>query len=251
MPTLRELREQLKPVYRHHTDAVISMIGLDPHRRVLEAAKRGDLREAHAAQIILDRNLDEQVSDPNAPSAFSQAKNWQNEAKLPGWLDKPILPIEGRPKVNFQLEQINEKHEIHSLYAVADDRTVGRIKLVLRRKSKKLVVVELQQSMRGATSWAGKRIKGWRNAAMDEIERFARENNCKSIYFGIGEDHARLSISKKPIHEEILRTYGRVPLQHGFALEETNSPLGRTHRKHYIWRYGRQADNRLWWVKRL
>ncbi|MFH0713758.1 MAG: hypothetical protein V1722_04630 [Candidatus Micrarchaeota archaeon] len=219
MPSIQEMRRELKPVYGRYTDAVISMIGLRPHEAVLAAAKRGDLLEAHSVQVALCQQRDF-TKWKGQPDFFSKLMNWQEREQKPGWFSKP-LKAPGLKRNGIQIRlKINRNNPSDIIHT-----TLGKIGEVDIRTGKigrvrALLVPHLQQSTKELPSKEARKIEGWKNAVMIALEQEAKERDCDLIAFSAGTGHSRENISQKPIQGEILETYGRLPMQHGYKLAQ-------------------------------
>ncbi len=241
---LEHLRSELRPVYGEHTDSVISMVGLTPHKSVLEALKQGDLTEAEAAHYLHFRSPAAQECNycPSGERKFNH-RGFAFGNKVPNtpkWLDKPLKPAAKKlPTVeisqeHLQFDRFSSPGENRKI--IVDGKVVGNAAIQYEGKhgSRIIRVVYLQQYTRRLSSGEARKLEGWKNAFMEELEKEARRSGTKKIMFSTGSHHIQLNISSRPIHPEILETYGRLPMQHGYTLEPTE-----------------QYAQSLWWAKEL
>ncbi len=230
--SLHDLRLTLKPAYDHYADAVISLVGLNPSKEVLTAATRRNLAEAHALQIKAHR-----VEDPER-EPFA---GWDHEVpRVPSWFSKPISPIPKKlPILNVRGM---DRHNVNFAATIADSIvTAGNASLgtKLVGKDRALVVNFLEQKTKGMPSRVSRQLEGWKDAAMHHLEEIARERGCRLILFNTAEDHSRSNNTNKPLHVELLETYGRLPMRHGFKLRVILPKKSE----------GSAAS--LWWIKSL
>lgn len=244
MPSIQEMRRELKPVYRHYTDAVISMIGLQPYEAVLAAAKRGDLLEAHSAQVaVFDNNYRRFAREQHEHDLnfFTKLIRWKSAHGLaPTWFKKPLPTAKGKVSVFLKFEKSGQVDAVHPTLG-----KIGWLQIVEAQvgKVKTLVVGHLQQTTTYLNTKEARQVEGWKNIAMQELEKYARERRCQLVLFSTGERHSEENdLSRRtPIHNEILETYGRLPMQHGYKLAKV-----KLQSKHLI-----GTLHRLWWVKRV
>lgn len=223
MYSLTSLRKQLRPVYGHYADAVISMIGCAPTQEVLDVVKKGDLQRAHLLQIMHNGSLEER----------SQHPRWNETSSVPKWIKRPVPRVRNKPEL---VVKARAEFPIYYDFFFESKKIWEAVIAVSKAgRGNVLKVAHLQQFTRHLSSNEARKVEGWKNSAMEEIEKIARQNNCRLIQYSAGWRHSVQSISPTPIHEELLETYGRLPIQHGYKLREI-AP---------------RHVERLWWVKRV
>ncbi len=197
------MREVLRPIYGQHTDIAISMVGPKAKPEVWEAAKAGNLHKAHCEQA--------NIKYDNSSKKYKQ---------VPSWFAKPIGGI---PRRKPPVELMRFGTKINNVKIFSEGKKIGVAGILIEEDAdgKVLVVSHLQQETANMSTRAARRFEGWKNSAMKEIEKLASTAGCNRIYYSSGESHSILNCSSKPIHGEVLETYGRLPIQNGYALEVT------------------------------
>ncbi len=271
MATLTALRRELKPVYAHYTDAVISMIGLEPHEKTLRAVKEGDLAEAHAIQVSLNkshmtqdeagwRDMFATIDDfmgTKKPAKKIEASDtldrefsmqlWKKHADVrpvPSWFAKPLKPISRKcPEIEagIQNQRVPDNYIFHFTH---NGEVIGTAWAYVDNVRKVLVVSHLQQHTKGLPPAVTRKLEGWKNKAVEEIERITRENGLRTVFFSTAVHHSSKNVAPQPIHEELVETYGRLPMQHGYRLRQTREVNIRSFE-------GTKRTENLWWVKRV
>ncbi|MDP3742348.1 MAG: hypothetical protein Q8R15_03470 [Candidatus Micrarchaeota archaeon] len=236
---LHELRGIFKKPYGHYAPAVISLVGLSPTPEIKNAALRRNLAEVHALQIKPHRS-----DDPECEPFIG----WDHAEVIPTWFSKPLpsiprklpilLPVHLDAQDSDKLSSIN----YFGYVAKKGEETARKIltgsasfHFTNVGKHKALVVHILEQATKGLKSREARQLEGWKNAAVQHLEQLAKQRGCKLILFNTAEEHSRANNADRPIHVELIETYGRLPMQHGFKLH----PL----------RLGGNKAETLWWVK--
>ncbi len=219
---LHELRRKLRPVYGHYADAVISLIGNEPVPSVLNSAKRGDLSEAHANQIAAHR-----VDDPER-EPFTGWYEHPAAVPVPSWFSKPLKPIPPKlPKleVRVDLRHLPGSEPTESLvrfFGLLKDSKLlagsASFRLHTIGGQQVMLVDFLEQHTKQVRTKLSRQLEGWKNAAMLHLEEIARKQGCSSVLFSTGKTHSESNNTAHPIHVELLETYGRLPMQHGYKL---------------------------------
>ncbi len=245
MPSLQALRRELRPFYGHCTDAVISMTGLEPNKIVRNALWEGHLGEVHAAQLFVKQRSARGLP-PMAFTPYSQYLRWEKApSREPRWFRKPVpKPPTKTPKavsIDKYFYEAPLKDSEGYWEAILANQVIANVVFHIKKigQRKVMVVRELQQHTNDRSPRSARKVEGWKHLAMRELEKMALEQNCKLILFSSGKPHAIGNVSAKPIHEEILHVYGRLPMQHGYKLKQLKTNL-----------LG-QNEERLWWVKRV
>ncbi len=272
MSELSEMRQKLRSFYGVHTDSVISMIGLNPHRRTMNAVEAKDLAEAHAAQVLTAfEDVPDYLLDYASKGErwLTALRHWPTDSPaLPTWFSRTVESPKAGPKVELKSKFIDipdlEAQENPAMVAVickllrrklipshevevtTQGRRIGRIMLGTqqRKRSRIMVVSYLQQQTKGLSSREARNLEGWKNSAMKEIEKLARENQCTRVFYSTGTHHATWNVFTRPVHSEVLETYGRLPMQHGYVLRRTFPVTGG------FFDIPRKPET-LWWVKKL
>ena len=99
------------------------------------------------------------------------------------------------------------------------------------------IVHFLEQTTKGKSAKTTRQLEGWKDAAMGHLEKIARERGCKLMLFSTAEEHSRSNNTDRPLHVELLETYGRLPMRHGFKLRSI------------LPKNGEDAAPNLWWRK--
>lgn len=235
---LSQLRSSLSPLYVHYTDAVISLIGLNPHEETLAAVRDKDLARASQRQVAFRPYS----HFPDDSADFTS----MGSEPLPKWLQRPASKIPAkRPTVLGGFD--DQSGNVATLKFFCGEKEIGLalVSVLTQGKTKALVVAHIQQHTREMRAKEARQFEGWKHGAMEELERIAKTEGCKKIIFSTGEFHAYQNISKKPIHPELLETYGRLPIQHGYKLRRvTPSVLFPSYHVHRV-------SEGLVWIKRV
>ncbi len=255
MPTLHALRKELHPIYGHYADAAISLIGLKPHVNVRRSAKDGDLAGAHAVQIMNHR-----VDDPER-EPFTGWHDDKRAVPVPSWFAKPVPPIPvNLPKLDSIMSFNQTGAETPTSGHIAFFGLLPEQKLLAEQRllagrvdfrfeqigmDKAMVIQVVEQLTKGIKPRLSRKLEGWKNAAMSHLEELARQNDCNSMLFNTAEDHSRSNNTEHPIHVELLETYGRLPMQHGFKLRVLQGSRVSSSKSHAPRLTG------LWWVKSI
>lgn len=221
---LEDARLELRPVYCHYTDAVISMVGPLHHPSVLEALKRSDITEAEAAHSYHFGSLDrctEKCTD------HTRLRKW-TKLHLPRWLLKPIPNI---PRPNNRIKVIRIDSQRIVAYLAGKQIGVAEASYATGHNGVELVISLVKQNTKRLSSKDARRVEGWKNVLVETLEKEARQNGAQKAVFSTGTAHITSNASGKPIHPEILETYGRLPMQHGYELKV--------------------EGRKLWWVKEI
>ncbi len=213
MPSLQNLRRELKPVYGHYADAVISMIGLRASVAVFDSAKAKKLGAAHLGQVteFFDRR-------PKLTRKLINVDPFHS----PSWLAKPLPSLPANmPELGMEVTLgAPDRDVLTGVSFTVENQIVGEVEFEPRKinRQRVLLVYHLQQQTTGMKPREARKAEGWKNAAMVKLEKIAQQHKCSLILYRSGEPLARHNISQKPIHAEVLETYGRLPMQHGYAL---------------------------------
>ncbi len=226
MATLSEMRRILSPIYAHYTDAVISIIGHNPPPAALEAAKARDLHETEAA-VAYHFRFPPECTDCSGKHVKLINKRRTIDVK---WIHRPMRPI---PRKRPSVEIIEKNHLLHDeLLIRVGNKCIGNAMVMYKSKNECMTVNWLQQQTYKLTAREARKYEGWKNSFMEELEKMARKKGVEKIRFSTGYRHVTGNLVSQFIHPEILETYGRLPLQHGYQLAPEN-------------------PHTLWWEKKL
>jgi len=211
---LEQARVELKPVYHHYTDAVIAMVGPLCHPAVFEALKNSDLTEAEAAHAYHFGNSDNCTKKCRN---HTQLRRWARPLS-PSWLLKP-LPTIPRKNNNIVVARIDS----HRVGAYLAEKQIGIAEASYAELSEgaDMMISLVKQDTRKLSSKDARKVEGWKNVLVETLEKEARDKGARRALFNIGAAHITSNASRKPIHPEILETYGRLPMQHGYQLKIT------------------------------
>jgi len=252
--SLTNLRKKLRPIYGEHTDSVISLIGLNHHPEVLNAARRRDLEEAGAITVSENRpklasHLACYSGDPNRKftNVLFGFGHWKRPSlPVPEWFAKPVpTKIRRKPK-NLEIDIKDVQPQNCAIVFRLNDKHIGSVDAyVLEHQGKKVLFVSWLQthSWDRKSNQEARAASGWKHVAMEEIEKLAKKYSAGLIFYPSGVGHFEQNAGDRSIHEEILDTYGRLPMRHGYRLKQFS-------RSEAITSLGGNTEN-LWWVKRV